>query len=111
MLEHAISVGRGRRLSQTVRETETAGICCVGKPHSMAWNRYCVLAMMGNRKNDACTALVYGLLRRETLESFDHFDQVGQRVCLHLIHRVAAMNLYCSFGSSNLGRDLLIEHA
>jgi hypothetical protein len=43
------------------------------------------------------------------LESFNHFDQVGQRVCLHLLHRAAAMNLYCIFGNSNLGRDLLIE--
>jgi len=43
------------------------------------------------------------------LESLNHLDQIGQRVCLHLLHRPAAVNLYCIFGSSNLSRDLLVK--
>jgi hypothetical protein len=43
------------------------------------------------------------------LESLNHLDQIGQRVCLHLLHRPAALNLYCIFGSSNLSRDLLVK--
>src|ERR1700722_9617441 len=44
-------------------------------------------------------------------ESFNHLNQVGQRVCLHLLHRPAAVNLYCVFCGSDLSRDLLVEHA
>ena len=50
-------------------------------------------------------------LAGRNLESLNHLDQIGQRVCLHLFHRAAAVNLYCVFCSANLRRDLLVEHA
>jgi hypothetical protein len=63
-----------------------------------------------NKKKNVCSALVYEVLLGRVLP-FQHLDQRGQRVCLHLLHRAAAVNLYCIFGSSKLSRDLLVKHA
>jgi hypothetical protein len=45
------------------------------------------------------------------IEALDHLDQLGQRLCLHLVHRPLAMSFYSVFGNSKLSRNLFILQA
>jgi len=76
--------------------------------HHFGRNRLSALANLEYQKGQR--VYCFSLLG-ENLESLEHLYQLGQRVCLHLLHCAAAVNFYCIFGGSDLSRDLLVKHS
>ena len=83
----------------------------MSRMHYVNRNRYQALATVGCQKERCFYYLSLRALAGRNLESLNHLDQIGQRVCLHLLHRAAAVSLYCVFCNANLSPDLLVEHA
>src|SRR6266576_3619050 len=48
---------------------------------------------------------------RERLELLDHFYQVSEGFCLHLLRRPAALNFYGAFRSAEFSGNLFVEHS
>ena len=52
-----------------------------------------------------------GALRflRHQVELSHHLAKLGKRTSIHLPHRLAAVDLHCSFGNTNIAGNLLAK--